>query len=464
MRKKIAVILAVVLVVFGSAVPVSASSEAPVVSAEAALVMDMTTGDILYEKAADKSMFPASTTKMLTAILAIENLNLSSIMTADDDVAVVTGSVLKMRSGEKISVKDALYCMMVGSCNDLAVLFAKTISGSVSAFAKLMNEKAEEIGCQNTHFRNPNGLNDEEHLTTAYDLAVIARYCMQYELFRDVVKTAEYTFTRGNGALKAGTEETIKNTNWLLYDETHSMYVGNERRFPKYEGAIGIKTGHTTPARGCLVAAATRGETTILTVVLHSDGDSKGSYERFVDSIKLLDWGFANYRTLTVMNMSTEVGTVKVKKGEFNKVKAVISSDIYATLETGQQDSSITTEVSMDSSLKAPFSRGTVCGKLDVFRDGQRIAQYDIVTASAVKEGGFLSNFGIPDKTAKIIGTVLLILVILVVAAFVAYIVYLKIKSNRIKARKAARARARQEALERERLEDEEYRRRNGLL
>ena len=457
MKKTISIILALIIAICIFPVNASAASAVPDITAEAALVMDFTTGEILYEKSSGKAMYPASTTKIMTAILVLENMSLNTTLTADDEVASVSGSALKMRVGEKINAKDALYCMLIGSCNDIAVLFAKAISGSVEDFAKLMNEKAAELGCQNTNFVNPSGLHEEDHYSTAYDLALITRYAMQNEVFRDAVQTAEFKYTRGGGALKPGSEETITNTNWLLYDETRSMYVGNTRRFAKYEGCIGIKTGSTSYAKGCLIAAATKGNTTIMTIVLHSDGATSGSYEKFVDSIKLLDWAFENYRTLAVMRMNTEVGTLKVKKGEFNKVNAVLASDVYATLEVGQPDSSITTEVTLDDAVKAPFSRGTPCGKLDVYQDGVRIAQYDIVTASAVKEGGFFSNFGIEDATAKKIGRIILTIVILVIVAFVAYIAYLKIKSERIKKRKAARARARQEELERQRLEDEEF-------
>ncbi len=454
MKKFLSVFLAAVLLAGACLVPAHAVSDAPDITAEGAVTMDFTTGEVLFEKGADKQLYPASLTKILTAVVVLENLSMGKTLKADEEVAATGGSRLKMKNGEQISAKDALYAMMIGSCNDLAVLLAKAVSGSVSEFCKLMNDKAEELGCTGTNFVNPNGLHADDHFTTAHDMAIISRYAMQNAIFRDIVRNESYKLTRGKGAEKPGTEETITTTNWLLNDTTHTMYVGSSRRTPKYDGCIGIKTGHTPQARGCLVAAAARDGSTMLTVVLHSDGDSNGSYERFVDSIKLLDWAFANYRTVSVLKMGMDMGTLKVKKGKTNKVSAVLASDVYATLSSDQDDSMITYDVELDKTIKAPFNQGTVCGKVTVKHDGEFAGEYEIVTASAVKEGGFFSNFGISDEVVKKIGKILLFVVIAAFLIFAGYIGALKIKSERIKKRKAARAKARREAEERERERD----------
>ncbi|MBQ5415002.1 MAG: D-alanyl-D-alanine carboxypeptidase, partial [Firmicutes bacterium] len=208
--KKIFSIFIALVIVLGAWVPAFAESEVPDVTAKAVLVMDLTTGDILYENNADERMYPASITKILTGILVIENVSLGATLTADDEVAVVEPTALRMKTGEKINAKDALYCMLVASCNDLAELFAKHISGSVQEFAKLMNQKAEEIGCTSSHFTNPHGLHDDDHYTTARDLAKIVSYCMKNDLFREIVKLPEYTITRGQGANKPGSVETVR--------------------------------------------------------------------------------------------------------------------------------------------------------------------------------------------------------------------------------------------------------------
>ena len=464
MKKALSLILAFVMVLGLCTVPASAASEDPELTAEGAVVMDLTTGEIVYEKNGDERLYPASTTKMLTAIIVIENLGMGTVMVADEEVASIKGSRLGMKAGEQINAKDALYLMLVGSCNDLAVLFAKQMSGSVEEFAKVMNEKAREIGCTNSNFVNPNGLHDDDHYTTPRDLAKIAEYCMNSQLFRDIVKQTEYTYTRGSGASKPGEEVTVSSTNWLLYNDTTAMYVGNDKRTPKYGEengdlgtCLGIKTGSTPEALGVLVAAAKKDDTTILTVVMKSDGDTSGVYERFVDTIKLLNWGLANYKTQQVMRMGTELGSIKVKKGEVNTVPVVLATDIYATLEMSQTDGNISTETIIDESVTAPVNLGTVCGKLNVFKDGRQIGQYNIVTAGAIKKGGLLSVFGIPDKTAKKILSAVIAVVVIVVVLFAAYIVYLKIKSDRIKKRKAARAKAREEQRKRDLLEGNPY-------
>ena len=448
MKKKVLSIIFALIIVLGAGVPSFAESEVPDVTAQAVLVMDLTTGEVLYENNADEHMYPASLTKMLTGILVIENVSLGATLTADDEVAVVEPTALRMKSGEQINAKDALYCMLVASCNDLAELFAKYISGSVSEFAKLMNQKAEEIGCTNSHFVNPHGLHDDDHYTTARDLSKIVSYCMKNDLFRDIVKLSEYTYTRAAGAAKPGTTETVRSTNWLLYNTTTTIYVGPNKTTPKYEGCIGIKTGYTEEAGGCMIAAAERDGTTIVTIVLGSHGDSRGTYERAVDSIKLLDWGFENFRTVSFKKLGEEAGIVKVKGGEFNKVSAVVGSSIAVTLRNGESDADIRTELKLDESVKAPIERGAKCGTLEVYVGDVLRGSCDVVTASAVKKGGPLSAFGIEDRDAKKIFTGLGVLIALLVLAFLAYIVYLKILTERQRARKAAKARARRMAEE----------------
>ena len=451
----ISLLLSIVLLMGMFTVP-SFAADPPSITAEGAILIDLTTGEVLYEKEPDKRLYPASTTKLITAILALENLPLTTVLTADDEVASTGGSRLSMKSGEKVTAKDAVYELLIGSCNDLAVLIAKAVSGNVGEFARLMNSKAAELGCTNTHFTNPNGLHDDDHYTTAHDLAKIAVYCMKNATFREIVKSVDYTYTRGEGSGKSGTVETMVNGNWLLNDTSHVMYVGNERRTPRYEGCLGIKTGWTDEAKGCLIAAAKKDNTTLLSVVLKSDGDSRGSYERFVDTIKLLDWGFAGFRTYFAMRMGAELGVIDVKKGEFNKVKAVLGEDINVTLSSSQNDGAFTTKLILDESIRAPFDKGTVCGKLEVFIDGLKTSEHKVVTADSVKEGGILSNFGVEDAVAKKIFSTILTVVFLLFAIFVAYIAYLKIKSEKKKKLKAARAKAKAEAREKQRLEEQD--------
>ena len=439
MKKFTAIILALVIAFTVFPAAAYGASDVPEVTAEAAIVADLTTGEILYEKNADERMYPASLTKMMTGILAIENVSLGVTLTADDDIAAVEPTILKMKAGEQITARDALYCMLIASCNDLAELFAKHISGSVSEFAKLMNEKAQELGCTNTNFVNPHGLHDENHYTTARDLFKIVSYCMDNDLFREIVSMTDYTYTRGKGALNPGKEETVKTTNWLLYNTTTAIYVGSEKRTPKYEGCIGIKTGYDDEAKGCMIAAAERDGTTILTIVLKSDGDTSGIYERVVDSIKLLQWGQENFRTYKAASAGQDFGKIKVKRGAVKTVGAALEHDIYTTLDASQGGDQVTYEAVLIDPVYAPVARGDVVGKVKLSVGGEPRGEYDIVATSAVDKGGPLSIIGIDDATAAKIFTLLFSIVMIAVAFAAMYFVYLKVQRDRAKMRKSRR-------------------------
>ncbi|MDO5331576.1 MAG: serine hydrolase, partial [Bacillota bacterium] len=210
MKKVLSIILSILLIFSGTFCSF-AESEIPLkLYSDAALVCDMTTGEIIYSLNADELRYPASTTKMLTAILALENLDLEDTVTVDKEAAGVGGNSLKLKSGEKFKVKDLLYGTLVISANDGAVALAKKVSGSVEEFAKLMNKKAIEIGCTSSNFVNPNGLHDDNHYTTARDLALIAMYCMKNETFREIVSLPSYTVPATN----LSEERVVENTNW----------------------------------------------------------------------------------------------------------------------------------------------------------------------------------------------------------------------------------------------------------
>jgi len=443
MKKKIVSLILILCLVLGFSSEVFAAAAIPFsLYSDAALVCDMTTGEVLYSLNATEKRYPASTTKMLTAILAIENLNLDDTVVVDKEAASTGGNSLKLKSGEKIVLKDLLYGTMVISANDGTVVLAKAVSGNIEEFAKLMNKKAEEIGCTGSHFVNPHGLHDGDHYTTAYDLSLIARYCMQNETFRDIVKNESYTIPKTN----LSDERTVSNTNWLLYDkeDTHRVYVGNDYRYCKYDGCIGIKTGQTAKAGCCLVAAATKNDTTIMSVSLHAPN----TFERFSDAIRLLDLGFDSYKTISPLSLGTELGTVKVKKGSVKDVKVVLEEDIYTTLKVDEQESIVSTTVQLEELVQAPVTKGQILGTVSVTKAGEVIATYNAVAAEDVPEGGFLSNFGITDATAAKIGKIvkiILIILLVLILVLAGWVIYEKERIRRKKARKAARLKAKQE-------------------
>lgn len=455
MKKILSVILAIALVL-GFGVSAFAEADIPLkLYSDAAMVIDMSTGEVLYALNPDETRYPASTTKMLTGILALENLDLNDTVTVDKEAAGIGGNTLNLKAGEKFTVKDLIYGTMVISANDGAVALAKKVSGNVEEFAKLMNEKAVEIGCTSSNFVNPNGLHDDKHYTTARDLSLIAMYCMKNEIFREIVSLPSYTVPKTN----LSDERYVENTNWLLNDEvdSHRVYAGNEYRYCKYDGCIGIKTGQTNAAGCCLVAAAKRNDTTVLIVCLHS----KNTFERFADAILLLDLGFASFKTEKKMTAETELGTVKVKKGSVRNATAVLEEDVLATLKKGEAGDIITTEVKLDEKVKAPVVKGQNLGVVNVYKSGELIGTYNAVAKEDVPEGGFLSNFGITDATAHIIGKivkVILWLLLLCIVALTIYVIYEKRRIAKKKARKAARLKAK---MERENLNKSDFNRKD---
>lgn len=431
MKKSLSFILSFILLSgFVFIQPIEALTTKPNVEAEAAILIDSTTGKILYEKNPKELLYPASTTKMVTCILAIENLDLNATVIIDEEAEKTEGNNIELKRGEEIKVIDLLYAMMTESANDGAVALAKAISGSVEEFALLMNEKAREYGALNTNFVNPNGLHDAAHVSTAYDLAMIAKGCMRNDVFRELVATSSYTMPATNKS----DARTFKSTNRLLWDnqKATSIYVNGVLRNCKYDNAIGIKTGYTSKALGCLVSAAQKDGTTLISVVLKSS-----DLGRFADSIALFEWGFANYKTVKVLDRSYSVGLAPVKKGAVNKVEAVLLEDVAATVPVEASEAVLTTEIQLNDSNRAPIEKGQTLGKLILMESGNPIDSFLIVAAEGIPEGGFLSLFGIPDATAQLL---VKIFFIALAGLFVFLVIYIIYKRRQIKKRKMERA------------------------
>ncbi len=356
-------------------------SAEPELAADSAVLMESASGEILYDKNMDKTEYPASTTKIMTGLLAIENLDYDDTVTVSRRAAdvVVEGANLDCKYGEQFKVKDVVYGLMLHSANEMAVILAEAVSGSESAFAELMNERAEEIGCTGTHFVTPNGLPDERHVTTARDLALISREAMKNEKFAEVVATVNYTIPPTN----MSEERKVKNSNFMLYKKGKLEIDGVERPY-KYKGLKGIKTGYTNAAQGCLVEEAERKDLDLLCVTLHS-GDDK----RFHDAIQLLDWGFANYTMKTLIPSDEEVAECNVKKGEERRVAAVPASDIKVCVEKtssgGKLDRSEYTWKIQEKEFTAPVKKGKNAGQLKLYKEGKLIGVYELETQEEVR-------------------------------------------------------------------------------
>lgn len=258
----------------------------------AAILMDADTGEVLYRQNDQEAMYPASTTKIMTCYLALKYLDADASITipAGYDQGITSGvSTANLKAGEVLTVYELLECLMIVSANEAANAVAILVSGSIDDFVVLMNQEAAELGCTNTHFVTPNGLHDDDHTTCAADLAIITRAALSYDTFRSICGTAKATIPATN----LSDQRELSTTNYLLAGSDYPAYA--------YAGALGVKTGYTTPAGYCLVAAAQQEDHTLIAVVLgakkETTSDGKTVSGAFTQASTLMDWGFFNYDT-----------------------------------------------------------------------------------------------------------------------------------------------------------------------
>ena len=327
----------------------SSFAATPLIDAESAIVVEVSTGRIIYEKNSTKQMYPASTTKVLTAILVLENCNLTDVVTVSESALenIPQGYVTcNLSPGEEITVNDLLYALMLPSANDAAYVLAEHVGGSVQGFADMMNAKLEELGCTSTHFVNPNGIHADDHYTTAYDLYLIARYAMKNEDFRRIVATKEYTLPATNKY--DSNDRILKNTNNLLDESSNSYY--------KY--AIGIKTGHTSMAGDCLIAEASRDGLEFISVVLNAS--------RFTDTKKLFNYAYDNYTLTKIIEAGQLVETIQIDKAtkDTKDLDVIIDKSITVINNKSLDMSSVIPEIKYVEDLKAPIEANAVVGTI----------------------------------------------------------------------------------------------------
>ena len=262
------------------------------INSKAAIAMDADSSIVLYSKNIDSKIYPASTTKILTAILAIENLDLNkSVVVSKTAIAIPwDSSSVYLKEGELITVSDLLYCLLLNSGNDAANVLAEAVSGNINNFVDLMNKKVEELGCTNTHFNNAHGYSDNNHYTTALDMAKIFKYCIQNETFVKIISTKSYIVDKTN---KTNKKRYLNNTNRLILKKEDSVYA----RY--YEYCIGGKTGYTDEAGRTLITFAKKGDKTVIAAVFGAS--SSGVLDaRYTDAINLFEYSFNNFSKVTI--------------------------------------------------------------------------------------------------------------------------------------------------------------------
>ena len=334
-------------------------------NAKSAILMEESTGNILYESNPDERLPIASVTKVMTMLLIMEavdsgKISLDDMVTVSENAMSYGGSTMFLETGEQLTVNDMLKGIAVASANDGCVAMAEHLAGSESAFVDMMNEKAKELGMENTHFMNTNGLDEDDHYSSARDVAIMSRELMKHETIFNY--TSIWMDTLRGGKFQ------LANTNKLI-------------RF--YDGANGLKTGSTSKALCCLSAAAKRNDMQLIAVVL----GAPTSAERFASAKSLLDYGFANYEVNTQITAGDEVQKIAVEKG-VDKEVGVVAGDSCSTLVKKGQEDNITKEIKIDETITAPIEAGQKIGTMTISRDGEVIADIDLNASSAVEKKG----------------------------------------------------------------------------
>lgn len=344
-KKKIVWLLMLVII---SLQTISFADEVSIKS-KAAILVEVSTGRIIYEKNSTEKMWPASTTKIMTALLTIEKCNLDDIVTVSENAIsnIPSGYVTcDLQVGEEISVRDLLNALMIVSANDAAYVLAEYVGGSTVEFADLMNQKARELGCTGTHFVNPNGIHDDRHYSTAYDLYLIATYAMKNETFRELVSQTEGVLPATNKYPNA--DRTLKTTNALINPDSTNYY----------KNAIGIKTGYTSQAGNCLVAEASRDGLEFIAVVLNGD--------RFPDSIQLFDYAYDNFTLTKIKEKNTVVDTIEIENAtkETKMLDMLIDDSITVINNKSIDVNQIIPEIKLKEGLLAPIKSGEEIGTI----------------------------------------------------------------------------------------------------
>ncbi len=363
--RKIAVLLAISFLL--SLVPAQVFAAELTTDAASAILLDAASGQILYEKEAHKQLPPASVTKLMTLLVAVEavengRVKLTDKVTASENAWKLGGSQIYLEPGETLTLEEMLISISAGSANDACVAVAEHISGTHEAFVEEMNKKAKELGLKDTHFVNAYGLPAPGHYTSAYDLAMIGRYALRYPLLTKLTSIKEYDLRGGKFKLW--------NTNKLLW---------------WYAGTDGFKTGWTNEAHYCLASTVERDGFRLISVVMGVP-KPKG---HFAESMKLFNWGFAKYQFKQLAPAKSRQGVVNVSKGTLPQVDAVTPARFGVVVEKGK-DKDYRVEAKLVANVIAPVKQGQKLGELILYKGNQEVARTDLVAKTSIAKANML--------------------------------------------------------------------------
>jgi len=405
-KKAACLILTIISAVCLGKVDVKAADywpDAPETLSPGVILMEESTGTILYEKNSDEAHYPASITKIMTTLLALENGNLSDMVTFSDDAINNTeGSGIARDYGEQMTLEQCLYGVMLESANECAYAVAEHVGGTVENFVDMMNAKAKELGCTNTHFANPHGLQDENHYTTAHDMALIAQAAYQNETFRIIIGTKMYTIPPTN---KHAEETVLRNHHDMLctYHNANRKYL--------YPYCVGGKTGYTATANSTLVTYAEKDGMTLICVVMNTQ-----SPNQFIDTVNLFDYAFDNFQVLNVAENDTDYSAeTTVDNGNLNNIAPFVELDKEAVIVLPK-----TAEFSdTSSSVEYNDSDPEIAGSITYTYAGRNVGKADIKTTGVVVEGYAFDNESTEEEEQEAVSTVQvkpIVVVLLIVA------------------------------------------------
>lgn len=363
-----------------------ALTEQPEISADAAILIDSSSEKILYSKNENQKMYPASTTKILTAILTIENCNLNDVVTVPYEAisSITSGySVAALQTGEQLTVEQLLQVMLLHSANDAANVLAFHVSGSIESFAELMNNKVSELGLTNTHFTNPSGMHDENHYTTAHDLAIIMKYCMKNDTFRSL------------SSLKYCTIPATNKYDVRVFNTTNELLIYDNRDVSSnyyYKYAIAGKTGYTTQAKNCLVSVAKKENLELICVVLSAGIYPDNVSAKFVDTKAIFEYGYNNYTIKKLREKDAIATQIEIGNGtkETRNLDLLISDDLSALVTQDEFDTEFEPQIELQDNLFAPIAQGQVVGKITYTIDGMQYSS-NLIASHSVEQSGFIT-------------------------------------------------------------------------
>ncbi|MDD6214771.1 MAG: D-alanyl-D-alanine carboxypeptidase [Firmicutes bacterium] len=402
-----------------SPTPSPAPDSPPIINAGAAIVIDANSGDTVYSAEPDKKMYTAGLSNIMTAIIALENAKLADECTVTDDtIADVTYKQpqLGMKVGEVYTIEQLLYAILLNSDNDAANLIAETVGGSRDAFVQKMNEKAAELGMKNTHFANPSGLQNEEHYSTAHDLALLARYAMKNATFSQIVSSQTYVFPPTS---MRSSQKKILSTNHLVSRYKYPYHY--------YKYAKGVKSANSEDAGYCLIASAQKGEMSLISVVLDCpNADVNEKAYSFKDTTALLEYVFTNYQSVLLAKKGDVIYDSKVAESKNStRLALTVSEDIYVILKNSDDSSKITNDVQLSKKIKAPIHQGDTFGTVTYKYGEKTLKTVDLVAANDVQRDFILHIINC------VVGFIFNPILLIIIIALAAILIRIRINQNR---------------------------------